>query len=113
MLQFHFGLSALNRDDLINNYTTEITRKLFDVSNNIFIICDGTYARHQKSTNNEYQRKSFSGQKKVPPCKPFTIRTTDGFVIDMLGRYLANKDDAEILKNILEDSNGPRDFKRR
>ena len=28
ILPFHFGLSALNSDDLINNPTTEITRKL-------------------------------------------------------------------------------------
>ena len=60
---------TLNRGDLTDNDTTEITRKLFDVSDNLFIICDGTYTRHEKSTNNEYQRKSFSGQKKVPLCK--------------------------------------------
>ena len=35
---------------------------------------------------------------------------TDGFVTDMLGLCLANKNDAEILKNILEDSNGLRNF---
>ena len=38
ILPFHFGLSASNRDDLINNHTTEITKKLFDVSDNLFII---------------------------------------------------------------------------
>lgn len=70
------------------------------------MICDGTYARHQKSTNNEYQRKSYSGPKKVPLCIPFTICTTDGFIVDMLGPYLANQNDAEILKNIIEDPNG-------
>ena len=43
-------------------------------------------------------------------CKPFTICTTEGFVIDMLGPYLANKNYAEILKNILEDSNGLQNF---
>lgn len=69
------------------------------------LICDGTYARHQKSTNNEFQRKSFSGQKKVPLCKPFTICTTDGYVVDMLGPYPANVNDAEILKTLLQGSN--------
>ena len=110
MSPFHFSLSALNRDDLINNHTTEITRKLFDGSDHLFIICDGMYARHQKNTNKEYQRKSFSGQKEVPLCKPFTICTNDCFAIDMLGSYPANKNDAEILKNSLEDSNGLRNF---
>lgn len=62
------------------------------------LICDGTYVRHQKSSNNEYQRKSFSGQKKVTLCKPFTICTTDDFVVDMLGPYIVNENNAEILK---------------
>ena len=79
-----------------------MTRKLFDVSDKLFIICDGTYGRHQKNTNNEYQRKYFSGQKKVLLCKPFTIWTTDGFEINMLGPYLANNNDAEILKMFLK-----------
>lgn len=60
----------------------------------------------RKSTNNEYQRKSFSGQKKVPLYKPFTICATDGYVVDMLGPYLANHNDAGILKTIIEDANG-------
>ena len=63
-------------------------------------------AHNQKSTNNKYQRKSFSAQKKVPLCKPFTISTTDGYVVDMLGPYLENHNDAEILKTIIEDANG-------
>lgn len=83
VLPLRFGLSSLNRDDLIQNHTTKIAKKLFN--DNLLLIYDGTYARHQKSINNEYQRKSFSGQKKVPLCKPFTICTTDGYVVDMLG----------------------------
>ena len=62
--------------------------------------------RHQKSTNNEYQRKSFSGQKKVPLCKPITICTTDRYVVDMLGPYPASQNNADIMKNIIEDPNG-------
>jgi len=70
------------------------------------LICDGTYVRHQKSTNNKFQRKSFSGQKKVPLCKPFTICATDGYIIDMLGPYPANLNDAGILKIFLQGPNG-------
>ncbi|EZA55469.1 hypothetical protein X777_04750 [Ooceraea biroi] len=71
-----------------------MAKKLFNANDNLFLICDGTYARHQKSTNIEYQRKSFSGQKKVPLCKPFTLCTTDGYIVDMLGPYFANQNDA-------------------
>ena len=49
-------------DTFIHKHTTEIAKKLFDVQDNLLLIYDGTYARHQKSTNNEYRRKSFSGQ---------------------------------------------------
>lgn len=110
VLPHRFGLGSLNRDNLIQDRTTDMAKKLFDIDDQLFLICDGTYARHQKSTNNEYQRKSYSGQKKVPLCKPFTICTTDGYVVEMLGPYLANQNDAEILKSVIEDPNGLRKF---
>ena len=43
-LPFHFGFSALNRDDLIENHTTKITQELIDVRNSLFLTWDGTYA---------------------------------------------------------------------
>ena len=76
---------------------------MFDSNRQLILILDGTYARHQKSSNNAFQIKSYSGQKKVPLCKPFTIYTTDGYVVDMLGPYPANLNDAEILRLILKD----------
>lgn len=104
ILSKEFGLQNVSREDLINNQTSSIAKKLFNLSDTLIIICDGTYIRHQKSSNNEYQRLSYSGQKKVPLCKPFTIATTNGFIVDMLGPYPANKNDAEILKMILKES---------
>ena len=73
VLQGRFGSNSFDRANLIQNHTTEIAKNLFDAHNHLILICAGTQARHQKSTNNKYQRKSFSGQKKVPFCKPFTI----------------------------------------
>ena len=64
------------------------------------------YVCHQKSANNEYQTKSFSGQKKVPLCKPFTICTTDGYVVGILGPYSANQNNADIKKTIIENPDG-------
>ena len=106
VLPARFCLNSFNTVNLIHNHTTEIAKNLFDGHNHLLLICDGTYERHQKSTNNEYQRNSFSGQKKVPLCKPFTICTTDGYVVDMLRPYFANHNAAEILKTIIEDANG-------
>lgn len=106
VLNQHFGIDNNTRQNLIDQHTTMIAKILYDAHDSLILICDGTYARHQKSTNNEYQRKSFSGQKKTALCKPFTICTTDGHIVDMLGPYDANMNDAQIMIHILTDPNG-------
>lgn len=74
--------------------------------NRLILIADGTYLRHEKSSNNYYQRKSYSSQKKVSLCKSFTICTNDGFIVDTCGPYVGTLNDAEIMKIILNDKNG-------
>ena len=56
-----FKIAASTRDDLIKNHTTEIAKALFEAHEHLFLICDGTHARHQKSLNNEFQQKTYSG----------------------------------------------------
>lgn len=68
------------------------------------LIADGTYICHQKIANNEYQRKSYSGQKKTSLCKSFTLCLTDGFIADVMGSYYASDNDATLLKAILDDN---------
>lgn len=41
----------------------------------------------------------------MPLCKPFTICTTDGYVVDMLGPYPANLNDAEIFRTLFQNPN--------
>ncbi|XP_058805630.1 uncharacterized protein LOC131672433 [Phymastichus coffea] len=102
ILPSRFGLRSIDRDDLIKNHSTVLLQNLHDVSDdNLGLVADGTYWKHQKSSNNEYQRKSFSGHKKVPLCKPFTICTTDGYIVDVLGPFYAKENDAKILEKIL------------
>lgn len=101
-----FGFTAMSREDLINNQTSFFAKHLLDSNDQLVIILDGTYFTHQKSTNNEYQRKSYSGQKKKPLCKPFTICTTNGYIIETMGPFLANQNDAQILQQIMQDPNG-------
>jgi len=105
ILPLHFGVQACSRDDLIHNQISVYINKLYGTENQLAIICDGSYIRYQKSSNNEYQRKSYSRQKKVPLCKPFTICTTNGFVIDVPGPFHVTQNDAQILKIILSDLN--------
>lgn len=105
ILQF-FGLNFITRETIIAE-TSEIARQLFSLKENeLCIICDGTYIRHQKSQNNVYQKKSYSGQKKVPLCKPFTICTTNGYIIDMVGPFNGTQNDASIMQHLMSDANG-------
>ena len=73
------------------DHTTDVSKMLFNFTDELMLICDGTYDRHQKSSNNEYQRKSYSGLKKVSLCNPSTICTTTGRVLDMAGPFYANE----------------------
>ena len=78
---------------------------LFDIPENVLIvICDSTYLRHEKSANNIYQRKSFSVQKNTPLCKPFTISTTNVFIIDLPGPFEGTFNDTQIL--VIQDPHG-------
>ncbi|XP_015125200.1 uncharacterized protein LOC107046987 [Diachasma alloeum] len=101
-----FGYFSKSREELIENQTSETAKKLYDINDQLLLIFDGTYIRHQKSTNNMYQRKSYSGQKKAPLCKPFTICTSNGYVVEMEGPFYANQNDAEIMKILLEKPDG-------
>ena len=60
----------------------------------------------KKSKNNEYQRKSYSGQKKTSLCKPFTICTTNGYIVDTVGPFNGTMNDATIMKIVLQDPSG-------
>lgn len=110
MLSSRFGFNLnkidISKQDLIDFHTINIAKKLFNSNDKLMLICDGTYARHQKNSNNEYQRKSYSNQKKVPLCKTFTICTTTGRVIDIVGPYYANQNDAAIIENLIENPHG-------
>lgn len=107
VLPNNFGVNSYTREYLIQNHTSFYAKKLFNIGpDKLALVYDGTYIRHQKSKNNEYQRKSYSGHKKLPLCKPFTICTTDGFVVDVPGPYLATENDACIMKKVIMDENG-------
>lgn len=51
-------------------------------------------------------RESRILDKKVPLCKPFTICTTDGYIVDMLGPYNVNQNDATIMRYIIDNPDG-------
>lgn len=83
VLPHKFGYAACVREDLIERETSPFVRTLFG-TNALALIYYGTYLRHGKSSNNAYQRKTYSGQKHGHLVKPFTICTTTGYIVNML-----------------------------
>jgi hypothetical protein len=70
--------------------------------NNLAVITDGTYLYCQKSSDNTFQKKSWSVQKNASLVKPFVVCATDGYIVDVYGPYPAVDNDAKILRNVLE-----------
>lgn len=65
----YFDLNALSKNDLIQNHSSAIAKKVHDyLRDKRILICDGTYAHHEKTSNNKYQRKLYSEQKKMCVC---------------------------------------------
>ena len=58
VLPSQFGLNAISRRELIDSHTTDVSKMLFNSTDELMLICDGAYA----ISNNEYQQKSYSVQ---------------------------------------------------
>ncbi len=71
-------------------------------NDNLVIIADGTYCAMEKSANNDFQYKTYSGQKKDSLFKPFILCCADGYIVDCYGPFAANENDALILDYVLK-----------
>jgi hypothetical protein len=98
---FHLG-SSKNREFFIE-HNNETTKELFQLKpTDLVVFVDGTYARLEKSSNNQFQYNCWSQQKMDLLIKPFLITCADGYIIDCYGPFQANANDAKILQHILE-----------
>jgi hypothetical protein len=68
-------------------------------------VVDGSYARIEKSSNNDFQYSTYSQQKKDSLIKPFIICCCDGYIIDCYGPFKAVQNEATILRYILNTDN--------
>ena len=102
-------LGAKERDFFLQ-FNSKMTQNLFDLDSDVLVlIADGTSCKIQKSNNNEFQNKTFSGQKKTSLFKPFIVCCGDGYIIDCYGPFPANDNDSKILNYIMETDE---DFKK-
>lgn len=95
-----------SRADLAK-HTSLFSQRLFcngDTSRPVLVL-DGTYIYVQKSSNFEFQKLSFSAQKKRNFVRVMMTTTTDGTIVSALGPYPASSNDAKVLQSIVENSN--------
>lgn len=91
------------RNDLIWN-TTPLSRKIYDASeNNAVVVFDATYVFTIKSSNYEFQKKSYSAQFGRNLVKFMLCVTTNGLILNTYGPFNATKNDAVILKEIMDE----------
>lgn len=95
-------LSNRSRAELLNN-TTPLSRKLYGVNDNVVVLTmDGTYVYTIKSSNFEFQKKSYCDQFKRNLVKFMMFVSTNGFIAAAYGPFEGRKNDATILDEIMK-----------
>lgn len=101
----NLGFSHISREEVINQHTRPLARELFsDITENpAILVLDGTYIYVQKSGNFSFSRRSYSMHKHRPLVKPMMVVSTTGYIVSVLGPYLADSknSDANILKHMI------------
>ena len=91
------GTHHMSREEAVTHNTT-FTRSFY--GDKVTLILDGTYIYIPKSTDHKLQRASYSGQKKRNLLKFMSIVFPDGYVLDTVGPFFGNENDAKITKKI-------------
>ena len=104
----HLGLAHINRNEAISNHTTVFANVLFGNSKSdvAITVADGTYIYIEKSGNYSFQRRSYSVHKGKLLLKPMMLVATDGYILTVLGPYLADGkiSDAKISEHMLNSN---------
>lgn len=104
----YLGVNHLSRIQ-IQEQTTPMAKELFLNGNankdSIILVADGTYFYCDKSSYNDFQARSYSGQKNRHLMKYLVVCTTTGYIINVYEFQEAIFNDAEIIKSILQNQN--------
>ena len=96
-------LGANKKKDFFLGHNTRSAKILHKMTDDqLVIIADGTYARLEKSANNDFQYVSYSMQKNQNLVKPFIVCCADGYIVDCYGPFQANQNDTHIFRHILK-----------
>lgn len=82
----------VSRDDVIREHTRPLAKKLLCsmTDNPVILVLDRTYVYLQRSGNFSFSRLSYSMHKHGPLIKPMMVVSTTGYIISVLGPYLAD-----------------------
>ena len=94
----YLGARCMTRAETINHNTT-FTKCFY--GDMVTLILDGTYIYIPKSSDHKLQRSSYSGQNKRDSGKFMSIVLPDGYVLDTIGPFYDNENDAKITEAIL------------
>lgn len=107
-LEKDFAMKYVNfvpkREDLISESTVLCQTIFCQNENKAVLICDGTYIFVNKSRNYEFQKATYTDQKKRNFIKVMMYITPNGTIVYALGPFPAVDNDAKILKKIDEES---------
>lgn len=107
------GANVKSREEWLKT-NSPISKGIFGTKDDeLILVADGTYCYIQKSSNNFFQRMTYTDQKKRHLVKPFVVCATNGKIVDIYGLYPAKKNDAYIMTHVLESDPNLRTLVRR
>lgn len=80
-------------------HNTIFTKRFF--GDKATLILDGIYFYISKSADHKLKRTSYSEQKKRNSVKFVNVVLPDGYVLDIIGPFFGNENDAKITEKIL------------
>ena len=95
----YLGTNHISRHDAIT-HNTVFTKAFY--GDQVTLILDGTYIYLNKCSDHQFQRASYGGQKKRNYLKFMSVVLPDGYVLDTIGPYHGNVNDATITRLIME-----------
>ncbi|CAM4907558.1 unnamed protein product [Rotaria socialis] len=98
----HLGLHHIDRVTAINQHQTTFATILHTKKpQQLCVVVDSTYLFIQKSSDNKFQRRSYSMYKHRHLVKTMILTTTDGYILCVMGPFLSDykNNDASIFKH--------------
>jgi hypothetical protein len=100
---FYLGMKSTLRSEVSKSHTSIFARTLLGAeADQAITIWDGTYIYIQNSSSYSFQHRTYSGHKYRNLAKFMMLVSTDDYIIDTIGPYLADgkNNDAKIMEDI-------------